>query len=379
MRHSSEPICFTRPVAWPATRRSRRPPCSCSRNRSRSTTRRGTRTPLPASCIALARIEGYTGRSRRVRWRAGSAPSPFCPPANPARSSPCLRPAWQSATGSRANSSGRRRARRAGARPRRGAGLPGAARGRLRAKSASGREPRSYEEADALIKHALDDLTGARPQPGGNRLATSSSPTGASGGTVTPTLLATSTSRSPSPGRWAAGHTSGGSWPSGRIRSSCSAAGTRWSRQGRSSPRSGSSSGGLLVEPAAVGRRGPSPAWRPRRCESVFGMFSRLEESTDIQELSVLLRLHARRCDAPRESCARRLPTPTRRSRPAATLGVAQQAVKQAIVEGSRGRARAGRPGEGRAAARARRERAAGLTAAVSRCAGEALSSTPGQ
>ena len=83
-------------------------------------------------------------------------------------------------------------------------------------------------------------------------------------------------------------------WRSEPIPSSCSAVGTRRSRRARNSPRSSSTSGGLLLSLLQSAARGPSPARRAdgaRRC-SRCSPDSR--SPRDVQSAHVLPRLDAR-------------------------------------------------------------------------------------
>ena len=107
-------------------------------------------------------------------------------------------------------------------------------------------------------------------------------------------------------------------------------------------------------------------------------MFSRLEESTDLQGRTCYL---GSRCAIHRAEGKLReaLVDAEATIEAGRTLGVAQQAVKQAIVEGVEAAVELGESEKVEELLAACRERAAGLTAAVSRCARKALSSTPGR
>ena len=109
----------------------------------------------------------------------------------------------------------------------------------------------------------------------------------------------------------------------------------------------------------------------------VFSMFSRLEESTDVQELLELPRIAGRAAPGRRATRARRSPTARRRSRRARTLGIASQAVKQGIVEALEAAFASGEPAKVEELLALDRGRSPRHPAAVPRRPGEALPRAP--
>ena len=110
----------------------------------------------------------------------------------------------------------------------------------------------------------------------------------------------------------------------------------------------------------------------------IFSMFSRLEESTDVQERSCYLgsRAALRRAEG---RSAEALADGEATIEAGRTLGISAPGVKAGPRRGDGGGVRAGRVGEARGAARSRRERSGRLAAAVPRRAGEALPRPPGR
>ena len=127
-------------------------------------------------------------------------------------------------------------------------------------------------------------------------------------------------------------------------------------------------SGGMMLSLLESAARDPPPARRARRGAASVSLFSRLEESTDVQERVLLPRRRGRARTAPRVACAKRC---RRRAEAIEVrterLGISRQAVKQGIVEALEAALALGDSRESRGAARADRGAAARSAAAVPR------------
>ncbi len=249
----------------------------------------------------------------------------------------------------------------------------------LRAKSARRPEPGTRRGVRGAPQARPSRSRSSTTSSTTRAAATSSSPTSASAATSTPTRSDTSTRPSPSHGSSGTGRRSGPCWPSGRTRCTCSAAGTRRRRTSAEFTQEQIDAGGIVLSllQSAVEihiQRGELDGAR-----RIFSMFSRLEESTDVQERSCYL--GSRACAAPGGRPARRKRSPTARrpSRWAARFGIsAPGASSRASSRRSRRRSHWASRRRSRSCS-PRRERSGRLAAAVPRRPGEALPRPPRQ